>query len=546
MNLNIDEVLKLFPMPNFRKLQKELLVTGIANMNTGVKCIILDAATGFGKSGDNITFCRAANSAFYITPQLGLIDQLKKDKYLSPHLVEIKGRQNYPCSKDPNASCDVGLCSRIKDAHCEKKLECPYWIQKMKALQAHTALMSFSYFVLEGANETEFSFGRRELLVCDEAHSIDKHVVNHVSFTISPYSIPLDIYTKIQPQLDCKTYDDAITIAGTARDMAQIQIDATDMVVQQTLTGGVLTMNQAVNLKRLKDFVQAADRFLNTKDEIEWVWQKGWSTYHQEKCQKLWFQPLYARPFMVDMVWSRAKYYIISSATILNVDLFLRETGLDKILKKDEILHINIPSQFPVENRQIIDKSVGKMTQRELETNLPAAVKVLEKIIDLENGKNIAVHCHSYKMAHEILNRINERYTSQIIAHTGEDRQDKLEEWINSRGKVFLAVSFEEGQDWIGDICEAQVLFKVPYMDISDERVRRRLDRKDWAWYNNEALKTIIQSYGRAVRSPEDKARYYVIDSCFIEIMQRCKRDVPRWFSDALPEHMRLLIGVKK
>jgi Rad3-related DNA helicase len=246
---------------------------------------------------------------------------------------------------------------------------------------------------------------------------------------------------------------------------------------------------------------------------------------------------------MQDMIWCRADYYIVSTATILNVPIFLKETGLDKTLPADKIIHISVPSTFPVENRPIIDRTNGKLTHDKIEENILMAVQVLERILDQEEGKNIAVHCHSYNMSIRIQNLIDSKYKQRLVTHTSEDREEALNTWKNSHGKVFLAVSFEEGQDWIGEICEAQVLFKVPYMDITDKRVARRLEKyHDWKWYQNEALKTVIQSYGRAVRSPEDKARFYVIDSCFIDLIKRCKKDIPAWFSEALPEHMRRLL----
>ena len=172
MNLDVEEVIKLFPMPTFRKYQKETLVKIVEEFKCGRRAILLDAPTGFGNSGVKVAIARAtetststenqAAKAFYITPQLTLIDQLKQDKYIGRHVEVIKGRQNYPCVKDPRATCDIGLCKRVKDCSCQKQIECYYWIQKLKAIESQIALMSFAYFVLEGHNETQFSFGRRE------------------------------------------------------------------------------------------------------------------------------------------------------------------------------------------------------------------------------------------------------------------------------------------------------------------------------------------------------------------------------------------------
>jgi len=123
-----------------------------------------------------------------------------------------------------------------------------------------------------------------------------------------------------------------------------------------------------------------------------------------------------------------------------------------------------------------------------------------------------------------------------MIAHTPEDREAALKEWKASNGKVFLAVAFEEGQDWKGDICGAQVFFKTPFPDIKERRVERRLELKDWRWYYLTALRKTIQAYGRAVRSPTEKKTFYVLDSSFWDLMRRCRHVLPDWFKEALPK----------
>lgn len=129
-----------------------------------------------------------------------------------------------------------------------------------------------------------------------------------------------------------------------------------------------------------------------------------------------------------------------------------------------------------------------------------------------------------------------------MITHTSVDRTEALEKWKSSRGKVFICVAFEEGYDWIGEICEAQVLFKVPFADTKDKRVARRLEKGDWDWYLLEALKKVVQAYGRAVRTPTDKARFYVVDASFVDLVRRTKGSIPDWFAEALPKHWLKLV----
>lgn len=534
-------VLEAFPAPKFRKYQAPTVKAINNAFNSGIKVVLLEAPTGSGKSILNTTFCNLWNS-FYTTPQLALIDQVLSDKYIGGAFVEIKGRQNYDCHYDPTATCDIGICRRLPDYQCDRLEVCPYYMQKARALDADSALMSFAYFMLEGRTQTEYSFGNRDLLILDEAHSIDRHIINQIDLVISPYSMPFEVYSDVASLLreGFRTLEDVKALVNTVLDAVTGQ---QNQYVQYNLLGEELSKEQARSNNRLETWKMNAERFLETCDVTEWVWSSGWTSYRGNSYRTYMVQPLYARFFAGEMIWKRANRFIISSATFPGVQNFVGEVGLDLAFRGGEIKHLKVPSTFPVENRPIIDAVDGKLTYKYKEENMPWAVKILEVILDEEEGKNVAVHCVSYANASEVANLIDSKYHDRLIVQTSETRKEDLEEFQSGRGKVFLCVAFTEGVDWIGEQCEAQVLLKVPYMNISDRRVARRLEKKDWRWYRLEALKQVIQAYGRAVRSETDKAKFYVIDASFIDLLKRTRRDMPSWFTEALPEKWRKLVG---
>ncbi|GAI61214.1 unnamed protein product [marine sediment metagenome] len=97
---------------------------------------------------------------------------------------------------------------------------------------------------------------------------------------------------------------------------------------------------------------------------------------------------------------------------------------------------------------------------------------------------------------------------------------------------VLISPAIKDGVDLKDDMCRFQILLKVPYPNIKDARVNYLLNvKKDRDWYNNETAKDIIQTYGRAVRSPTDYAKFYIIDGSFRTFP---KKLFPRWFLDAL------------
>lgn len=523
-----SEIKQLFPSPIFREHQERVLDEIVDAFNSGQKCVLVDAPPGFGKSFCNITMGRASKSAFYVTPQLSLIDQLVNDKQAGKYVQEIKGRQNYICGINKDRTVDVGVCE-LGNFKCENKAHiCPYWRAKNAALRSEIALMSFPYFVLDSKIGEDKGLGKRKTLVIDEAHNIAEGLVGQVSLTLSERTLTREIYEEYKPQL--RRIDDV----DQAKNLVKNIFYSCNSRIKRLKLLSSLTPDQSAEYSKLQKVCATANTFYFSADKTEWIYEVTQESYGNKYRYKVVFQPLTARYF-TETLWNKAEEYILSSGTFGDINLFIHETGLDMFLEQDEIKHIEVPSTFPVENRPIINKTCGKMTYQEKRYTLPKAIKTLETIIDAEQGNNMIVHCHSYDIANTIYANIGPQYKPLLMLHNNMNKQQILDQWKNETGKTLLSVALTEGQDFKDEICRAQVLFKVPFPNISEKRISVRLNKYHaWNWYYNQALVTIIQSYGRAVRSPTDWARYYVIDSSFFDVIKKCDKSTPSWFKTAM------------
>lgn len=521
--LTEKDILDRFPSESMRLYQKETICKAVEAFQTGKKCIILVAPTGFGKSYVNAAFSSAIKS-FYTTPQLALIDQIIRDPLLRLQFIEIKGRQNYRCHYQSRRSVNMGRCT-TEDYACKERHDCcPYWIQKRKALNAQSVLSSFSYLMAEGQTEgrSETYLGKRDLLILDEAHNIEEQALNHVSVWVTPFTIPYKIHRQILPELR------QIETETQLREFLQRLEERLQNILTQakkiTETTG-LSVEQAEDKEKIDRYL--ANYHLYKRSKSEWVWQF--------ENDQLILQPVFAREFMEQLIWKRADYYIISSATILDPQEYAGLTGLQGMLQEDEICFLEVPSTFPVKNRPILDKTVGPLSIKEWDKNKEMALRSIEEILRIEMG-NVAIHCHSYRHQQWLVQNISEDLKPRLIFHSNRDREKKLNEWIRSNGKIFVSVAFNEGQDWKYEVCDAQILLKVPFPYLGDKRVARRLDLGLNQWYGNHALSEVIQAYGRAIRAEDDKARFYVIDGSFIKLLRNCWRYTPDWFKEALPQ----------
>jgi ATP-dependent DNA helicase DinG len=519
--LTDEVVLDHFPSTTLRQYQKALIHGTVEAFQSGKRCVIVIAPTGFGKSYLNAAFASVTKS-FYVTPQLALIDQLLADPNLQGRFVEIKGRQNYRCYYSPDRGVNVGKCE-TEDYPCRERFDvCPYWMQKQLALQAPSVLMSLAYLIFEGTTEgSETYLGKRDLLVLDESHNLEEQCLNHVSLKFTPFSVPYEIYHKFLPSL--KNVDGRVEMEVLLADVAGYLKLMLGRLETKTEQNG-LSIVEAENKKVMERFLENYHLYMFSNSE--WVWEI--------RNDQLLLQPVFAREFMKDLVWKRGEYYIISSATILAPEEYIKLNGLTDFLKEDEIEILEAPSTFPVENRPIIDSTVGLLSKQQWDHNMPLAVAAIEEILRKETG-NVAIHCHSYRHQRALVANLSRNLRGRLIVHTGKDREEKLQEWMRSRGKVFVSVAFNEGQDWKYEICDCQILLKVPFADIGDKRVKRRLELGHRQWYVNQAMLEVIQAYGRAIRAEDDTARFYVVDGSFVSLVKDTWQFMPDWFKEALP-----------
>jgi ATP-dependent DNA helicase DinG len=74
---------------------------------------------------------------------------------------------------------------------------------------------------------------------------------------------------------------------------------------------------------------------------------------------------------------------------------------------------------------------------------------------------------------------------------------------------------------------------KVPYADLGDRWIdeKRKCNEQ---WYIWQTALRLVQGYGRSIRSKEDYAVTYVLDSGFQNFVKRNKNILPDWFTQAI------------
>ncbi len=565
----------VFPLGfSYRAHQHEAITFAKQSFQEGKNIVIFEAPSGFGKSVANVVISSDYPTSFYITPQVSLVDQLARDRLLSDHVDSIRGKSNYNCilkgyrrRKVDMAPCekaitceickgekwvDWELCQKCKGRGVVKLAcnrsepsfghdisditppECPYYRAKWRAARGGVGVMTLAYMLLASTVETKpvdkiwnlvkRRFQPRNLLIVDEAHGTADSAASFISLTLSKDTLRgVEVWKStwkevMNSALPIRNETDAIEfIEGIFLDALKKDID----VLQEIAKDRERKTKADQDTARVESLIERCKLAL-----MDMKSGNPWAIDPQE--EKITLQPVLIGPFLQRRLWNRANCYLLSTATVLDPHLFLRELGLDSL----DIAIMSIPSTFPPERSPIIIRTAGPLTRKWRESNLPKALSILCQILDEEKGRGL-IHCHSYENATYIRQHIPPQYIPRLTFHDSKDRGDVLEEWLENgkEDSVLASVAMTEGLDLKDDLARWAVIFKVPYPFIGDKRVARRLQLPDGKhWYRLTTLRTIIQAAGRIIRSAEDKGRVYIIDGSIHRLLRQTREWLPDWF----------------
>jgi len=539
-NFNLHNKISIedcFPFKKFRDDQEKILKKVKNSLEGEKEVIIIEGPTGFGKSPVNIALGKYFKPTFYTTPQVKLINQLAKDfcpKKLAIDggtgpIIPLLGRKNYICrfSNVESDKCPIYEGKRFEEENrkikCSEESKCVYWKQKEAALNSDIAILTFAMLITNTYLTGDSRFQKRNLLIIDECHSLESQVASmFAGFTISPNVFPKSMRItlwqetiKILPKT--KNFDDYIPFFRIFRELC---INWIPLCLNER------ERDQLINLLRKINYMH-----LEIDEGRTWVVNIVQNKDYSFKGKPRQFKPIYIDKFLQRKVWLQGSKIILSSATIpfrSDIERWLILLGLGD---KDYSFY-SIPMNYPIQNRPILTSCMGgKMTTHEEQNNWKENLNTIKEIIKKHKGERGVIHTHSYARAKRIVRDL--KGYSIFLHKRGEIDGDIIEEWINSNKLVLVSPAITEGVDLKDDLCRFQILLKVPYPSIGDSRVKYLLnEKKQWTWYYNETAKNIIQMYGRAVRSPTDFAKFYIIDGSFKDICSKVK--FPDWFLQAV------------
>jgi Rad3-related DNA helicase len=225
---------------------------------------------------------------------------------------------------------------------------------------------------------------------------------------------------------------------------------------------------------------------------------------------KVELKPLDTSGYSKD-VFEKCTKTLMMSATILDPKAYCRSLGL----AYDEVKFIRVESEL-----------------QEVKANI---VMVIDNLMALYRNHKGVIHTTSYEQLNFIKENISQTNKRRLLVTDPEIQRDEvIAEHVNStKPTVLISPSLHTGLDLKDDLSRFQIITKVPYPNKGDRwtNEKRKIDEE---WYYWQTALKLIQGYGRSIRSKEDWAKTYVLDSAFGYFVKKNKNILPDWFTQAI------------
>ena len=558
-------MLQYFPLEVARAKQIKACEYIQHKIDEGFSDIVVAAPTGVGKSAIGVAaaFWIASRprpegvspGAYYLVTQKLLQDQITDDipryRPCCHNGSSIKTSEEYPCPD--YGDCGTGrrlamaagrilkmspekLAKMSKDTLAKKTQKCQclvddcctYKLAKSTWLNSTLSVTNYAFFFTSKMYTNDLK--PRQLLICDECHSLEEQIIRFVDGAISLTQVKkwtswtsIPDFANIQEYCTWieKVYVPKLNDVYHELEDLEILADVGDDKVSKELVEldkYICKLNRAV--KQLKI------------NQDNWVFWKEDSKDGEEVQYVI--RPVFGAPFVKEFVTSMAPVRLYLSAYPGISSVFCRNLGLDP----KKVAWASIGSDFAIERRKVHFYNMGSMGSSSKVKTIPTVLRSIIKIAKTHENQRGLIHCNSYELGGHIQTALAENGQGGrvIFPKNADEREAAFKQHLDFPNSILISPSMTEGFDFAGEKARWQVIPKVPYPYLGDKQIARKLEL-DEEWYTMRTVMTVIQACGRICRSSTDHGVTYVLDADFKRLWDKAEWMMPNWFKDAVVFH---------
>ncbi len=492
---------------NWRPYQKETIDK---ILNSKDKTTIVSAPTGSGKSIIGMSLCKEFQRSLYLCSTKTLQAQLRGD---FPEAILLMGRANYPClyshmteSSFPKITCEDCIVEYNDEAVKVCKSRCVYEKQKKLALKSQITITNMTYFIIESNFIGRFT--GCNMVIVDECDELESEMLRFISLNISDKQMerfhlePPQYKTKVESWKEWANH--YLPHIGKQLEILSVQLKKGREDIS------FIRSYKSVNTLHKKMTI--------FKDIVDNTW------IYEERKDRWEFKPIWISQFMKENFWDHADRFVLMSAT----------PPPPKLLGLEDCEQIEIPSQFPKENRRVIYQPMANLTHKTMNEERPRLLKGIKEVINSHPNEKGLIHTVSYSLADYLVKNLN---SGRIITHDGKGRTNALETFKQcDYPAILISPSMDRGVDLPYDAARWCIVCKVPFPDLSDKQVSSRLYSGSFGkqWYAWMTACSIIQMTGRIVRAKDDFGISYILDRQFENFYGHHSELFYGWWTEAL------------
>lgn len=403
---------------------------------------------------------------------------------------------------------------------------CSYYDELDRGILSRHTIFNYSNFqiFLRIKYWADKNLRQRKLMIFDEGHTIENQVINFVSVSMS--ILWLGRYIKNKD--DLKKLTDFIDKHDYSHPIQEYWIPFLKELCQ--------ILRENISQIESSDKKFKALEYLDTLSWKVTLIKEEPSNWIVTNIDKNWYR-IEFKPFNVskycEELFTKGQTNLIMSATILDVNTFCRNIGIPI----DEVYFIEETSDFPLENRLIYPLNTAYLNYHSIrdESVQKTLTREIDRIMDYFSQSKGIIHTTSYEQVRFIERFLSLSNKKRLIATNPKISRDEIiaEHCVDLVDKptVLISPSLFEGLDLKDDLSRFQIIVKIPYPNKGDRWTDAKRER-DSGWYNWNTTLRLVQSYGRSIRSENDYAKTFILDSGFSRFIE--KNRVPQWFKEAI------------
>lgn len=472
-------------------------------MESGRRIVALSAPTGFGKSPAYIGYALLSGQpTCIVTNSRGLQDQLMRD-FACIGLVDIRGRSNYQCEAREDYTCQEGYA-----AQCPYKgsVGCPASQAEMRAASSCLVVTNYDKWIASRRFGNGLSHFTQ--VIFDEGHDAPDAVAKAMQVTLTDNEI-----TNIL-QVDYPRGADLFGCwkiwAPFAREVAE------DLIRDQQHKISCAPSPKASWIKELYHLKSLLRKIciISTARPDDWIVEEYSTTGFQ-------FDPIRPSRYAESTLLLHTPKIVIVSATLRPKTMCMLGVG------KINYDFYEFASDFNPKRCPIYWVPTMRVDSRA--ADLSQLWVRLDQIVSRRQDRKGIIHTISYARQQDVLKK--SRFARNMLVNSkGIPATSMVEIFKASKpGTILVSPSVATGYDFPGNTCEWQFICKIPFPDgrTKINKARSAADPEYGAYY---AMQSLVQSFGRGMRSKEDQCEGFICDDHLSWFLPRFRHLAPDSF----------------